>query len=118
VATRGRIGESYNIGGRAERSNLAVVQQVCAVLDRLRPLEDHASYARQIRFVEDRPGHDRRYAIDPGRIERELGWRAQESFETGLEKTVRWYLDHEDWWQPLLAERYAGDRLGLAAPGP
>jgi dTDP-glucose 4,6-dehydratase len=96
VLTRGAVGATYCIGGRAERSNLEVVQAICALLDRLRP-DPKGPYARLIRHVADRPGHDRRYAIDPARIAGELGWQPQESFESGLEKTVRWYLDHPDW---------------------
>src|SRR5690606_7791085 len=91
VIRTGRVGESYNIGGRAERTNLEVVETICSILDRLRPRRSGA-YRDLISFVADRPGHDRRYAIDPSKIERELGWRAEESFETGMEKTVRWYL--------------------------
>ncbi|MEG3089573.1 dTDP-glucose 4,6-dehydratase [Sphingomonas sp. PB4P5] len=115
VATKGAIGESYNIGGRAERTNLQVVEAICDTLDRARPRADGTSYRAQIVFVSDRPGHDRRYAIDPSKIERELGWQAQESFDTGLAKTVDWYLANDWWWQPLRAERYAGERLGQAA---
>lgn len=115
VATKGAIGESYNIGGLAERTNLQVVEAICDTLDRARPRADGASYRAQIVFVSDRPGHDRRYAIDPSKIERELGWQAQESFETGLAKTVDWYLANDWWWQPLRTDRYAGERLGQAA---
>ena len=110
ISRRGRLGETYAVGGRAERRNIEVVQAVCAVLDRLRP--EGAPYARLICHVADRPGHDARYAIDPARIERELGWRAEVSFEQGIEATVRWYLDNEAWWLPL-RDRYAGERLGL-----
>jgi dTDP-glucose 4,6-dehydratase len=110
IAERGRIGETYNVGGRNERRNIDVVQQICAVLDNLAPA--NRSHAELIEFVTDRPGHDARYAIDATRLESELGWRAQENFETGIEKTVRWYLNNEWWWRPL-RERYAGQRLGL-----
>jgi dTDP-glucose 4,6-dehydratase len=110
--TRGRVGESYNIGGRAERTNLDVVETICAILDDAKPLEADRSYRDLITFVPDRPGHDLRYALDPSRIERELGWVPLESFETGLEKTVRWFLDNHWWWGPLRARRYAGERLG------
>ena len=115
MVQRGRPGESYNVGGRNERTNLGVVQAICDKLDALKP----ASTPRRelIRFVVDRPGHDQRYAIDAGKLERELGWRAQESFETGIAKTVQWYIDREDWWRPL-RERYDGARLGLGAPIP
>jgi dTDP-glucose 4,6-dehydratase len=116
VATRGEPGESYNIGGRAERSNLSVVEAVCDTLDRLQPRQA-GSYRELITFVADRPGHDRRYAVDPSKIERGLGWRAVETFETGLAKTVRWYLDNRWWWEPIRNGRYAGERLG-ASVGP
>jgi dTDP-glucose 4,6-dehydratase len=112
VVTRGVVGESYNIGGRAERTNLQVVEAICDVLDRRRPPANGKSYREQIRFVTDRPGHDRRYAIDPSKIETELGWHAQESFETGIEKTVDWYLANGWWWQPIRAGNYDGRRLG------
>lgn len=114
VLRGGRPGATYAIGGRAERRNLEVVHAICDTLDRLRP--DAAGPRRRlVTFVEDRPGHDRRYAMDPTRIERELGWRARETFETGLERTIRWYLDNAWWWRPLREQRYAGERLGLPA---
>jgi len=110
IVERGRPGETYNVGGRNERRNIDVVRRICAVLDELAP----ANRPREelIEFVTDRPGHDARYAIDATKLETELGWRARENFDTGIEKTVRWYLDNEWWWQPL-RERYAGERLGL-----
>jgi dTDP-glucose 4,6-dehydratase len=111
VVRTGTPGESYNVGGRNERSNLEVVQTICDILDELRP-DPAGSRRRLITFVEDRPGHDHRYAIDASKLERELGWRAQETFDTGLRRTVQWYLDRRDWWEPLRA-RYAGQRLGL-----
>ena len=111
VAEHGRIGETYNVGGRAPRENITVVERLCDVLDELRP--GVAPRRRLITFVADRPGHDRRYAIDPVKIETELGWRAQETFETGIVKTVRWYLDNEAWWRPLRQGVYDGRRLGL-----
>lgn len=114
VVTKGEPGRSYNIGGRNERSNLAVVETICDTLDRLSPLESGEPRRALIDFVTDRPGHDLRYAIDASRIEGELGWRAEETFETGLEKTIRWYLDHPDWWRPIREKRYAGQRLGAA----
>jgi dTDP-glucose 4,6-dehydratase len=112
VLMSGRIGESYNVGGRSERTNLAVVEAVCDLLDARRPLEDGRRRRELIEFVEDRPGHDRRYAIDPSKIEQELGWRAQESFETGLAKTVDWFLANEWWWRPIREQKYSGARLG------
>lgn len=112
VLTRGRPGQKYNVGGRSERANLQVVETICDIIDDLVPADK--SRRGLITFVEDRPGHDRRYAIDPGKIERELGWSAEESFATGLRKTVRWYLDHRAWWEPLRIDVYGGERLGLA----
>ena len=97
VLERGRLGETYNIGGWNEQANIDIVQQICTLLDALRPRADGRSYREQITFVADRPGHDRRYAIDAGKIERELGWRPAETFETGLRKTLQWYLDHPGW---------------------
>jgi dTDP-glucose 4,6-dehydratase len=113
VLRDGRLGESYNVGGRSERTNLQVVETICDVLDRERPLE-RGSYRDLIAFVPDRPGHDLRYAMDSSKIERELGWKAEESFETGLEKTVRWFLENEWWWRPIREQKYAGQRLGSA----
>lgn len=111
ILTRGRPGESYNIGGSNERTNLHVVRQVCSWMDKLRPT-DH-SHHELIQFVPDRPGHDQRYAIDASKLENELGWQAQETFESGIEKTVRWYLSNSAWWQPLREKVYAGERLGV-----
>ena len=110
VFEAGKPGETYIIGGHAERTNLDVVQRICDTLDKLSP--SNRSRREQITFVADRPGHDHRYAIDPAKLERDLGWTAQESFETGIERTVQWYLDNESWWRPIL-ERYSGQRLGL-----
>ncbi|MCO6387453.1 dTDP-glucose 4,6-dehydratase [Aliihoeflea sp. 40Bstr573] len=115
VATKGRPGESYNVGGRAERTNLQVVETICDLLDQRRPRADGTSYCDLIRFVPDRPGHDRRYAIDPSKIERDLGWRARETFETGIAKTIDWYLENRSWWQPIRERSYAGERLGRVA---
>lgn len=111
VVTGGAIGETYNIGGRAERTNLDVVRTLCAILDEEKPRPDGKSYTEQITFVADRPGHDRRYAIDPQKIESELSWKPQETFESGMRRTIRWYLDNEWWWRPI---RYtdAGARRG------
>lgn len=113
VLLRGRVGQSYNIGGRNERSNLAVVQAIADTLDELMP-SAAGPRRRLIKFVGDRPGHDLRYAIDATKIETELGWRAQENFDSGLRKTIQWYIANEAWWQPLRAKRYAGERLGMA----
>jgi dTDP-glucose 4,6-dehydratase len=115
VATKGRVGTSYNIGGRNERSNLKVVETICDTLDELMPMNS-GSRRKLITFVGDRPGHDLRYAIDATKIETELGWKAQHNFDTGLRSTIQWYLDNGDWWQPLRAARYAGQRLGEAKP--
>ena len=114
IVERGAPGRTYNVGGRNERTNLQVVQAICDILDRLAPRPGAPPRGELIAFVADRPGHDQRYAIDATRLEAELGWRAQETFETGLERTVRWYLDRRDWWEPIRA-RYGGERLGLPA---
>jgi dTDP-glucose 4,6-dehydratase len=116
VFEKGRVGESYMIGGRSERSNLAVVHAICDQLDHIRPRANGESYRSQIEFVADRPGHDFRYAIDASKIERELGWRAQESFDTGIAKTIAWYLDNRDWWDAIRNGGYSGERLGLGQP--
>jgi dTDP-glucose 4,6-dehydratase len=115
VATRGRVGETYNIGGRSERRNLDVVRTICTILD-------ESGYAKPkglnrfeelIEFVPDRPGHDRRYAIDDGKIAGELGWSPQQTFESGLRRTVQWYLDNPEWCAAIRNHRYDGERLGL-----
>ncbi|MFN0217209.1 MAG: dTDP-glucose 4,6-dehydratase [Hyphomicrobium sp.] len=111
VVERGRVGETYNIGGRAPIENIAVVQTICDALDDLRPVG--TARRNLIQHVEDRPGHDRRYAIDPTKIESELGWRAEQTFSSGIAATVRWYLDNEAWWRPLRDRVYSGARLGL-----
>lgn len=138
---KGVPGETYNVGGRNERTNLEVVETICAILDELRPLADengkcslmndkdapqqpatsnqqltkqNRSHRDLICFVEDRPGHDHRYAIDATKLETELGWKAQEDFDSGIRRTVQWYLDNSWWWGPLRAQRYAGERLGKA----
>ena len=119
VVKNGQPGETYNIGGRAPFTNLQVVEAICDVLDELVPMTPPKSGSRRslITFVTDRPGHDQRYAIDPAKIEHELGWRAEENFETGLRKTIIWYLENESWWQPLRRSVYDGQRLGLIAKG-
>ena len=106
VLARGEVGRSYNVGGRNEVRNIDLVRQLCALLDLLRPRADGLGYARQITFVTDRPGHDRRYAIDGSRLQRELGWTPQVDFASGLERTVRWYLDHEAWVEHVLSGSY------------
>ena len=111
ILAKGRPGETYNVGGRNERKNIEVVRQICSWMDRLLPVD--RSYHDLISFVTDRPGHDHRYAIDATKLETDLGWRAKETFETGIEKTVRWYLDNANWWKPLRDKVYSGERLGL-----
>jgi len=113
IVERGRIGETYNVGGRNERRNIDVVRHICSVLDKLHPTARPRETL--IEFVQDRPGHDARYAIDATKLESELGWRAQENFDSGIEKTVSWYLHNEWWWRPL-RNRYRGDRLGVLKP--
>jgi dTDP-glucose 4,6-dehydratase len=113
VLAKGAVGRSYNIGGENEVQNIEIVQMVCAILDRERPI--NRPYSSQITFVEDRPGHDLRYAIDPTRIRDELGWRPSVTLEEGLEKTVQWYLENEDWWRALQARDGVGQRLGTGA---
>ena len=115
VLERGRIGETYLLGGRAVRNNLAVVKALCAAFDRLRP--GSGPHDKLISFVTDRPGHDRRYAIDCTKAETELGWRPQKAFEAALADTVAWYLANESWWRPIREGRYTGERLGLKAAG-
>lgn len=115
VVTEGQVGETYNIGGHNEKQNIEVVRAVCGLLDELRPSthDGITKYEQLITFVRDRPGHDVRYAIDASKIKRELGWVPQETFESGLRKTVEWYLANEDWWQSVLDGSYQGQRLGL-----
>jgi dTDP-glucose 4,6-dehydratase len=114
VLEKGALGRSYNIGGENERTNLELVRTLCGILDDLRP-KTSGSYADQITFVTDRPGHDARYAIDPARIRKELGWRPSVTVEEGLRRTVQWYLDNEAWWKPLQARHGVGQRLGTKA---
>lgn len=112
VATKGKVGETYNIGGHNEKKNIEVVQRICDELDKLKPLQN-GSYRDLITFVKDRPGHDLRYAIDASKIEKELGWKPQENFETGLKKTIKWYLENESWWSQVLNGDYQLKRLGV-----
>ncbi|MCP4071300.1 MAG: dTDP-glucose 4,6-dehydratase [Hyphomicrobiales bacterium] len=115
VLSKGAPGETYNIGGNNEKTNMEVVEFLCEALDKIKPRDDANSYKEQISFVADRPGHDFRYAIDSSKIQRDLGWSPQETFETGLEKTIIWYLENEDWWRPIKSNTYGGTRLGLNA---
>ncbi len=108
----GKLGESYNIGGRNEKTNLEVVTTICTILDELKPRANSESYKELITFVADRPGHDMRYAIDNTKIQTELGWKPDETFETGIRRTVQWYLDNAWWWQPL--RQAAFERRGKA----
>lgn len=111
ITSEGRLGEKYNVGGHNERTNIDVVQTICAILDKLSPKT--GPHAQLITFVADRPGHDSRYAIDATKLEQELGWQALENFDTGIEKTIKWYLDNRWWWGPLRSKVYDGNRLGL-----
>ena len=115
LVTEGEVGETYNIGGHNERKNIDVVKTVCTLLEELVPSKPDGveHYADLITYVTDRPGHDMRYAIDAAKIERELGWRPQETFESGIRKTVEWYLANESWWKRVQDGSYAGERLGL-----
>jgi dTDP-glucose 4,6-dehydratase len=114
VLAKGKIGETYNIGGHNEMPNIRIVERICVLLDELRPRSDGKSYAEQITYVTDRPGHDRRYAIDAGKISRDLGWLPQETFDTGIRKTVEWYLSHSDWCSRVTTGKYRQERLGAA----
>jgi dTDP-glucose 4,6-dehydratase len=115
VLKNGRVGDVYHIGGSAERRNIEVVNAICDNLDEMLPHSTFRPHRQLIGFVQDRPGHDLRYAIDSTKLQTELGWRPLETFESGLKKTVRWYLDNRAWWEPILSGRYRTERLGLAA---
>jgi dTDP-glucose 4,6-dehydratase len=113
VFETGAVGNSFMVGGNSERTNLEVVHVICDTLDRIRPRADKLSYREQITFVADRPGHDFRYAIDATKLQTELGWKPLESFESGMEKTIRWYLENREWWEAIQSGEYQGERLGL-----
>jgi dTDP-glucose 4,6-dehydratase len=115
ILTGGTEGATYNVGGRAERMNIDVAHQVCSILDGIAPRGDRTPYSSAITFVADRPGHDLRYAIDPTKLEGELGWKARESFETGLRKTIAWCVENRGWYESIRAKTYSGQRLGLRA---
>ncbi len=117
IVMRGEPGQSYNVGGNAERTNLQVVEAICDLLDDLRPRAGGESHRNLINFVQDRPGHDRRYAIDCSKITTKFGWEPKFDFEQGLRSTVAWYLENEDWWRPIREKSYAGERLGKVAGG-
>ena len=117
VLEQGRVGETYNVGGMCERQNIEVVQRICGLLDELAPRADGKSYTEQKTYVRDRPGHDRRYAIDCSRIVAELGWKPAESFETGMKRTVAWYLANRSWCENIASGKYQRERLGIGVGG-
>lgn len=111
ICRKGKLGETYNVGGRNERSNIQVIEKICEIMDELLP--QNSPHSRLITFVADRPGHDARYAIDASKLENDLGWRALENFDTGIKKTVKWYIENREWWQVLRNKIYSGQRIGL-----
>jgi dTDP-glucose 4,6-dehydratase len=116
VFENGRPGESYMVGGRSERTNIEVVHAICDTLDLIKPRKDGQPYRKQVTYVSDRPGHDFRYAIDASKLERELGWRPLENFESGIKKTIIWYIENRQWWEAILCGEYHGERLGIKGP--
>ena len=113
IIRKGRLGETYNVGGNNEMSNIEIVNTICSLLDEMTPSDRLGSYKELITYVQDRPGHDLRYAIDASKIQNELGWSPRETFATGIRKTVAWYLEHRDWWQDIQSKKYQQQRLGL-----
>jgi len=113
VLKKGKVGETYNIGGNCEKQNVEIVNEICELLDKLIPKENGQSYKEQIVYVKDRPGHDMRYAIDSSKIKNKLGWSPVESFDTGIQKTIKWYLENENWWKAIQNKKYEQERLGL-----
>ena len=113
ILQKGNIGETYNVGGNNEIKNIQVVEILCDLLNRIRPADSGKSYHELIAFVKDRPGHDFRYAIDASKLKKEIGWEIKESFETGIQKTIEWYLDNEEWWRAIQENTYKQERLGI-----
>ena len=112
VFNHGRIHETYNIGGNNEIKNIEIVETICEILDKIKPLKNNSSYKKLISFVKDRPGHDLRYAIDSSKIQNEIGWKPKESFNSGIKKTIEWYIENENWWSDIQKKHYKQERLG------